>query len=190
MGENKALLAVAGVRLIDRVVASLRPLTDEIILISNDAETYADLGLSVVADLEPGRGPLMGLYSGLSACTRELAFLLACDMPFVNTALLRRMAAAATDYDIVIPQTTDGLHPLHAVYRRSTCLPAIELALAAGERRMISFHRTMRVRVISEAEVALLDPAGIALMNVNTPDELARAERIAQDFQRSEEIQS
>ena len=179
MGRNKALVPVGGVPLIQRVIRAVQPLVGEVLLIANDAETYTWLGLPCVPDQEPGYGPLMGLYSGLSACRGEVALLLACDMPFVNPDLLHYMTSQALGYDVVIPKTADGLHPLHAIYRRSTCLPAIAASLAAGQRRMIAFHGRVRVRIIDEAELRSWDPEGIALMNVNTPAELAAAEHIA-----------
>lgn len=178
MGANKALLPVGGVPLIERVRRALTPLCREILLIANDAGPYTSLGLPIVPDLELGRGPLMGLYSGLRAARGELALLLACDMPFVDPDLLAHMIHLAPGYDVVIPDTADGLHPLHALYRRAACLPAIAAALAKGERRMISFFDAVRVRQLPAAELADLPGAERALMNVNTPEELAAARHI------------
>ncbi len=179
MGRNKALVPVGGMRLIERVVGAVQPLGDEILLIANEPESYAFLGLPCIPDQQPNYGPLMGLYSGLAAARHELAVLVACDMPFLSTDLLGYMLAAAAAADVVIPRTEDGQHPLHAVYRRSTCLPAIAAAIAQGKRRMIAFHDQVRVREIGEEEMAPLDPTGLALLNVNTPEELALAEHVA-----------
>lgn len=179
MGENKALLQLAGQSILERVVAAVRPLADDILLITNDPTPYTSLHLPLVPDIQPHYGPLMGLYSGLIAVRHELALLLACDMPFVQTALLAHMIHLAEDYDVVVPTSEDGLHPLHALYRRSTCLPAIEQALARRQRRMISFYDQVRVRELPPRDYARFDPLGIALMNVNTPAELAHARDVA-----------
>lgn len=176
MGQNKALLPLGGVPLIERVLRTVRFLTDDILLITNDPAPYVHLGLPCIRDEQPGYGPLMGLYSGLRAAKHDLALLVACDMPFLSPDLLDYLLALAPGYDIVIPCTTDGLHPLHAVYRRSTCLPAIAAAIAANERRMIAFHAQVAVREVAEAELAPYDPLGLALMNINTPAEFAAAE--------------
>ena len=179
MGQNKALLSVGGMRLIERVVQAVRPLGDDLLLIANEAGPYTFLELPCVPDRQPDYGPLMGLYSGLAAAKYELALLVACDMPFLSTHLLRHMLDLAAGQDVVIPRTEDGQHPLHAVYRRSTCLPAIAAAIAQDKRRMIAFHDRVRVREIGEEEMRPFDPSGLALLNVNTPEELALAEHVA-----------
>ncbi len=178
MGRNKALLPVGGVPLIERVLAALQPLATEILLITNEPAPYAHLGLPCIPDERPGYGPLMGLYSGLKAARHEAVLLVACDMPFLNPAVLAQLVELLPGYDLVIPRTAEGLHPLHACYRRSTCLPAVGAAIAAGERRMIAFHDRVRVREVGEDELAAYDPAGLTLLNVNTPAELAAAEHI------------
>lgn len=179
MGQNKALAPFLGKPLIERVLAVARQLTDDILLVANDAPTYAHLGLPCIADQTPGLGPLMGLYSGLTVARYDLALLVACDMPFLSLDLIRRLIDLAPGFDVVLPRTEDGLHPLHALYRRSTCIPAIAAAVAAGQRRMIAFHPQVRVREVHEDEVAAFDPTGFALMNVNTPEDLAAAQHIA-----------
>ncbi|HEY51900.1 MAG TPA: molybdenum cofactor guanylyltransferase [Caldilineae bacterium] len=179
MGQNKALLPVAGVAIIERVIHALDPLCSRIFLVGNDAEPYLHLGLPIIPDVEPNLGPLMGLYSGLLATNNELNVLLACDMPFASRPLMAHLLASSDDYDVVIPRTEKGLHPLCAVYRRSTCLPAIRAALDARSRRVISFFDQVRVREIGPDELRLLDPDGVGLMNVNTPEELAKARAIA-----------
>lgn len=179
MGQNKALVPFLGKPLIERIVAAARQISDDILLVANDAGPYAGLGLPCVADIQPGFGPLMGLYSGLSAVRFDLALMVACDMPFLSPDLMRRLIELAPGFDVVIPRSEDGLHPLHALYRRSTCAPAIAAAIAAGQRRMIAFHPQVRVRQVDEAELSAFDPTGFALMNVNSPADLATAEHIA-----------
>jgi molybdopterin-guanine dinucleotide biosynthesis protein A len=178
MGENKALLALEGRKLIERVADALAALTDDILIIANEAEPYRFLDRPIIPDIRPGYGPLMGLYSGLKAARGELALLVAVDMPFLSPDYLRFLLALAPGYDVVIPRTGHRLHPLCAVYRRESCLPAIEQAIARGQRRLIAFHPQMRVRQVDEAELRRIDPDLRALMNVNTPEELEAARRL------------
>ena len=178
MGRNKALLTLAGQTLVERVTQALAALTDDILIIANDAEPYRFLQRPIIPDIQPGYGPLMGLYSGLKAARGELALLAAVDMPFLSPDYLRFLLALAPGYDVVIPRTGHRLHPLCAVYRRESCLPAIEQAIARGQRRLIAFHPQVRVRQVDEAELRRIDPDLRALMNVNTPEELEAARRL------------
>ena len=180
MGENKALLALEGRKLIERVADALAALTDDILIIANEAEPYRFLERPIIPDIRPGYGPLMGLYSGLQAARGELALLAAVDMPFLSPDFLRFLLALAPGYDVVIPRTGDRLHPLCAVYRRESCLPAIESAIARGQRRLIAFHPQVRVRQVGETDLRRVDPDLRALMNVNTPEELEAARRLLQ----------
>jgi molybdopterin-guanine dinucleotide biosynthesis protein A len=175
MGQNKALMTLAGQTLVERVVAAMTSLTDDVLIVANDAAPYRFLGLPIVPDVKPGYGPLMGLYSGLQAARGELVMAAAVDMPFLSSDLLKTLVALAPGHDVVIPRAHDRLHPLCAVYRRASCLPAIEQAIQRGQRRLIAFHPDVSVREVDEATLRQVDPDLRALMNVNTPDEWAEA---------------
>jgi molybdopterin-guanine dinucleotide biosynthesis protein A len=173
-GVNKALLEIGGQRVIDRLLAALRPLGTPIVIVSNDDSLLGLPDTVVVRDVEPRAGALMGLYSGLRAVHTPLAVATACDMPFVSTALLRALLAQAAGVDAVVPVIGEQPEPLHAVYRPS-CLPAIEAALAAGRKRLLAFFDAVRVRYVPEAELRRWDPELRSFLNVNWPDDLARA---------------
>ena len=178
MGRNKALIDLDGEPLVARVAAALAPVSDERLIVANDPAPYRFLGLPIVPDIEPGYGPLMGLYSGLKAASGELALLVAVDMPFLSPDFLRYLLSLAPGYDVVIPEAQGRLHPLCAVYRRATCLPAVEAAIARGQRRLIAFHPQVRVRRVPEEALRRVSPDLRALINVNTPEELARARKL------------
>ena len=189
MGQDKALMPFLGRPLIQRVVDRLTPIADEVIVTTNRPEDYRFLSLSLFPDLKPGRGALGGLYTALSSATCEAVAVVACDMPFASPALLeaanRLMVQEGTD--VVIPDSGDGLEPLHAVYRRATCLPAIESAIDADQWRLISWFPQVNVRVLQPDEVKFHDPSGLAFWNLNTPEEFAEAEKRAkQEYGTSE----
>ena len=81
--------------------------------------------------------------------------------------------------DVFIPESPNGLEPLHAVYRRETCLPMVKEALLQEQRRLIGWFERVNVLVLTQAEAAEYDPDQTAFININTPDDLARAELIA-----------
>jgi molybdopterin-guanine dinucleotide biosynthesis protein A len=81
--------------------------------------------------------------------------------------------------DVVIPSSEGGLEPLHAIYRRATCLPAVQEALDSGEQRLISWFPSVKVRILIPEETNPFDPRGLMFLNVNTPDEHAQVEKLA-----------
>jgi len=173
-GVNKALLDIGGRRVVDRLLEAVRPLGDEIVIVSNDDSLLGLPRTRVVQDVERGAGALMGLYSGLCAVHTPLATATACDMPFVSTAVLQELLALADGYDAVVPVLADQPEPLHAVYR-ATCVPFIAEALAAGKKRLIAFFDAVEVRYVPEVQVRRWDPELRSFLNVNRPDDLARA---------------
>ena len=177
MGQNKALLRLepGGPTLIERVLAAVAPF-GPIVLVTNTPETYAFLGLPMVPDAAGGQGPLAGLAAGLAATPAAYNFVLACDMPRLQPALLAAMAGRPRDYDVLVPRWTapDGteqLETLHAIYSRA-CGPALAACLAAGQRRMISFYPAVRVRYLDEPELRAVDPQLQSFRNLNTPAEV------------------
>jgi len=177
-GVKKALLEVGGAPVIQRVVDAVAPLADEVIVVDND-ESLAHLGLRIVPDVETRAGPLTALYSGLSAATTPLCLVVACDMPFLNPGLLQWLVKLASAVDVVMPVTEGQMDPMHAVYRREPCLDANDRALRRGEKRMISYLRDVRVREVAEPELRALDPDLRSFFNVNTPEDLELARRLA-----------
>lgn len=181
MGKDKALMPFLGRPLIQRVVDRLSPIADEVIVTTNNPDDYRFLDLPLFPDLKPGRGALGGLFTALSSATCDVVAVIACDMPFASTSLIEaagRLIVEA-EADVVIPDSGGGLEPMHAVYRRKTCLPAIESAIEADKWRLISWFPQVKVRVLQPDEVKIYDPSGLAFWNLNTPEEFAEAEERA-----------
>lgn len=181
MGENKALKPFLGRPLIQRVIDRMAPVADELLVTTNQPAEFSFLKLPLAPDLKPGRGALGGLYTALSAAHHPYVAVVACDMPFASAPL---MAAAAgileqEGADVAVARAGQGFEPLHAVYRREACLPAIEAAIAADQWRVIAWFPQVRVRTLTAEEVGRYDPQGLAFLNLNTPEEFAEAERRA-----------
>jgi molybdopterin-guanine dinucleotide biosynthesis protein A len=178
---NKALLEVGGVRIIDRILVALRPIADECVLLTNDTALQGSAELRLVFDAEPHAGVLPALSAGLAAASGEVCLAVACDMPFVSRSLFEHLLRlqSENESDVVIPRTAGYLEPMHAVYRRAPVAAAIQVALERGDQRMISYFRDVRVREVEQAEWQQVDPLGRAFFNVNTPEDLAEARRLA-----------
>ena len=170
MGSNKALLPYRGGRFVEAIHRQLAGIFSEVLLVTNTPEQYAFLPCRKVMDLHPGMGTLAGLYAGLYHSTTSHIFAVACDMPYLNSALIRRIAALEDGSAVIIPEGDKGLEPLHALYGRQ-CLAPMEQALLAGKRRIVSFFPEVAVRYLSRDAVASLDPDFDSFRNINTPSD-------------------
>ena len=181
MGEDKALKTFLGRPLIQRVINRLSPIADEVIVTTNRPDDYSFIDLRLFPDLKPGRGALGGLYTAISSATYPTVAVVACDMPFANPMLIEAMSRLLVEQeaDVVIPRSDDYYEPLHAVYRRDTCLPAIEAAIEEDKWKVIAWFPQVKVHTLSLDDIHKYDPSGLAFWNVNTPEEFAEAERIA-----------
>ncbi len=177
-GAPKALAEVGGRTVIERVVAALVPVLDDILIVTNTPDRYAFLGLPMVPDVFLDHGSLGGIYSGLRAARGATAFTVACDMPFLHPDVARLVVERAAEADVVIPRVGDQLETMHAAYGKA-CLPHMEERLRAGQLRIVGFFDRVRVLEVPEATVAPIRAPEIVFMNVNTPDELAHARQLA-----------
>ncbi|OGU26467.1 MAG: molybdenum cofactor guanylyltransferase [Geobacteraceae bacterium GWF2_54_21] len=173
MGSNKALLPFQGGRFIEAIHRRFSELFPEVLLVTNNPEQYDFLPCRKVADLYPGMGALAGLHSGLKHAAMPHIFAAACDMPWMNSVLIMRLAGLRDTAEVIIPQGENGLEPLHAVYGKR-CLGPMEESLAADRRRIVSFFPLVRVRQLRQEQVAAIDPGFDSFRNVNTPADYFR----------------
>lgn len=178
-GVNKALLDLGGIRIIERIVSVMQRVFPEVLLITNTPEVFQFLHLPAHRDIVPGHGSLGGLYTGLKLCSGDYAFLLACDMPFVDERALRYMVGLADHYDVVAPRIRDHWEPMHAMYSRS-CLPHIERLMAANDLKIINFFEEITILEVTETDLARFDPECRFLLNLNTPEDLERARKMVE----------
>lgn len=176
-GVPKGLERVGGRRIIDRVAESLSAVTDDLWLVANDPAAAAWLpNARLGADLVPGAGGLGGIHAALHHA-QSAVLVVAWDMPFVPEQLLARLRALGDGADVAVPESGSrrGLEPLCAFYAPS-CLPAIERSLQEGDRRVVGFHAHVRVARLPAGDVAAFGDPDMLFLNVNTPDDLVRAE--------------
>jgi molybdopterin-guanine dinucleotide biosynthesis protein A len=176
----KGLERVGGDRIIDRVAGALTAVTDDLLLIANDDTSDAWLpGVRRCADVRRGLGSLGGIHAALVHAGGPV-LIVAWDMPFVPSGLLAALRAAGTSADVAVPESGSrrGLEPLCAYYGQA-CRPAIERRLDADDRRVIGFFDDVRVARLGPDVVARHGDPAMIFMNVNTPDDLGRAEAYA-----------
>lgn len=166
-GEDKAFLEIDGKPIIERLINKLRKLAGDIIVVTNSPEKYAHYPVTVAMDEKPCLGPLMGIYSGLKVSSVRYNFVAACDMPFVNEALVSYMIDNRDNYDALVPKIDDELHPLCAMYSKN-CISVIEEMLRQDKRDVRSIFPKLNVRFLERVELEKIDKKFLSLVNINT----------------------
>ena len=178
-GKPKLLLPLGDRRIVDRLLAALRAVADQVFIVADDRKTYAGLDVPVHPDVLGAAGPLGGVHAALTASRSSRTLVVAGDMPFLGPAFLARLLQhASVAVDVAVPHTRDGYQPLCACYRAS-CIPLLERRIAAGTLQAHEAVREMRRYELGDAAIRPLDPAGTLFFNVNTPADYARALALA-----------
>ncbi len=182
LGRNKVLLPVGGEPLINRVSNRLSQVADRMVVVVNNSQRASEIdlpdGVRVVEDIHSGRATLGGIFTGLSEADTHWSIVVACDMPFLNPRLLESMLELRRGYDAVVPMVDGYPEPTHAVYSKS-CLPAIERRLLANDLKIARFFDEVRVHYPSDGLIAGIDPEGLSFFNINTQQDLERADLLA-----------
>ena len=171
-GVAKGLELVGGERIVDRVIAAVREVASDVVLVGAAPAVAATLpGLTVIADEAPGVGPLGGILSALRATGRD-TLVVAWDMPFVSADELRPLLAVSDDADVVAWEAEGRVEPLCTLYRATAASP-LRGAFAAGDRSPREALRCLRVHLVRHADSGRPYP----FTSVNTPQQLDAARR-------------
>jgi molybdopterin-guanine dinucleotide biosynthesis protein A len=177
-GVNKALVRVGERRIIDWLLEVFSDLFDDIILVTNQPEQFLQYDLTIVTDVFDQRSSLTGIHTGLFYAKNPYAFFSACDTPFLKKELVEMLTEnIEPKIDIIMPQTTAGFEPLCAIYSKR-CLKSAEDHLEANKLKIQWALRSHRTKNITEDDLRLVDPDLISFFNINTPQDLANAEKM------------
>jgi molybdopterin-guanine dinucleotide biosynthesis protein A len=175
MGTDKSFVELMGKPIIEHLLGRVADLgQSETILITNRPAEYAHLNLPMYGDVLPEKGSLGGIYTAIYHSQTPHTLVIACDMPFVNPALLKHMLGLREGFDVVVPRVDGYPEGLHAVYSRA-CLDPIRHKLDADKLKVIGFYEEVSVHYLDDYQV--FDPQGLSFFNVNTPQELEEARR-------------
>ena len=178
MGRDKRFMKVSGESVFERTVSVLRSIfTENIVVLAEPIERLAAQDCSVVYDAIPNAGSLGGIYTGLIAATRPRVFVAACDMPFLNTEIIRFMASYDNTADIVVAQLSGKFHPTHALYSKR-CIPFLRVMAERHQLRIQELFQQedLRIAVLGENDFLPFASRVRSFRNINTPDDLALAE--------------
>lgn len=172
---DKAFLKIGRSAIIRRQLKILKEIFKEIIIVTNSPNKYRNVkGVSVITDTIPHQGPLGGIYSGLTASGSFYNFVVACDMPFINGELIKYMIKNKDGYDVIIPKIDKKLHPLFGIYSKD-CIHIIEKMLKDDRLKISNMFSKVKTHFISKKVVGRFDKKILSLININTKEDLAKA---------------
>ena len=175
-GANKALMHIGERPILDHMYDIFKELFQTIILVTNDPAQYIEWDLNIVTDLFPVRSSLTGIQAGLFFATTPYAFVAACDTPFIKRGLVQTILDNIEPrIDVVVPETFEGLEPLCSVYSKH-CLKLITRQLEKQELKINQAFQKLRIKKLPEKILRRHDPDLISFYNINTPEDLAKAE--------------
>jgi molybdopterin-guanine dinucleotide biosynthesis protein A len=172
MGSDKARLAIEGVASATRVARCLASICEDVVLVGGDPPP--DAPGRHVPDAEGPRSGLRGLVSALATVSAERVLVVATDLPFVTPDLLLALIAWP-EADAVVPRSADGAHPLCALYHRERALAAARKHLGEQRLALSALLDAIDTRYFGGDDLRAVDPNGVALTNLNTPEDVARA---------------
>jgi molybdopterin-guanine dinucleotide biosynthesis protein A len=176
MGEDKRYLVVGEQTLLERGLGVIRSIFQEVLVVIAQDTPPLSVDARVIRDLLPDCGSLGGLYTGLMQATTPWIFVVACDMPFLDQAVISQFTSRRATADIVMAKLDARLHPMHALYGKR-CLPALEQMIQARQLKIqeIVSQSSLRVQYVTEAELLTIDPSWRSFQNVNSPSDLEAA---------------
>jgi len=182
LGRDKALETIGNKNLLQRVVSLINFFDSGIIIVTAAGEQVFPRStgyskLRIVADTYPGKGPLGGIFAGLTASSSIYNLVVACDMPFLNQALLRYMVQISVGFDIVVPRLGRLVEPLHAVYSKG-CLTSIEWLIKRDTLNVSELFNLVKVRYVETEEIDRFDPEHLSFFNINNEADLQRAREL------------
>ncbi|OFW15928.1 MAG: hypothetical protein A3F70_14915 [Acidobacteria bacterium RIFCSPLOWO2_12_FULL_67_14] len=177
-GTDKSALLVGGRSIRDRQLSVLRGLTPHVLIVTSDSSHLERGEVPVVADRLPGAGALGGLYTALMEAATEQVLVVGCDMPFLTAPFLTYLMEQGRTADAAVPRDSRGRHPLCASYLQRTA-GRLHARILNGRLRVGDALEDLSVRELGPDELARFDREGGLLLNVNTPDDYARAQALA-----------
>lgn len=183
-GSDKGLVLLRDKPLIRHVIDKISLVVDEILVVVSSEyqkktfEPVLKKDVKIIIDKDNSQSPLIGAMTGFEANNSEYSLLLPCDAPLVSTKIIQFLFDMGINRRAVIPRWPSGyIEPLQAVYHTKSALIAAEIALQQGHMNMRSMIDKLKgVRYISTMVIEQLEPGFVTFLNVNTPEDLKKAE--------------
>lgn len=175
MGTTKSLLPLHDEPLIARIAGVLRPLFEQVIVVTTDFAVSEAASLAAIPDQHASKGPLGGVHAALEYF-QQPTFCVACDLPFLNTAVIECLCAKfSDDYDVLAPRVAGRMETTHAIYT-TRCVPILDAEFQNERVRCAErVLAPLRVCFVEEETLRRFDTHLKFLTNLNTPEEARRA---------------
>jgi molybdopterin-guanine dinucleotide biosynthesis protein A len=181
LGRQKALEKIGEKGLIENTVDILVSFSQEVLVVTSKEQLASiasvNLKARLVVDIYPGKAALGGIYTGLANANTQYGLVVACDMPFLNSALLRYIVEMAPGYDVVLPRVNGKVELLHAVYSKD-CLDKVKKMLDENTLQILKLLDMVNIRYVEDKEIGKFDPDHLSFFNINTLDDLTVAENL------------
>ncbi|UCE63637.1 MAG: molybdenum cofactor guanylyltransferase [Nitrospirota bacterium] len=180
MGQDKRHLMISGKSLFNHALHVLESVFSEIIIVVDTiSSVVSEINHRVVTDLIPDKGSAGGLFTGLTYSPNPQVFAVACDMPFLNPAVIKKICDMSDSTDVTMVKLSNGLHPMHSVYSKG-CLPVLRRMIEADQLRLqdLLLQKELETKILGPEVVQDIDPQFKSFLNVNTPADVKVAERL------------
>jgi len=181
LGRDKIKEIIGDKTLLERVISTLSVFNGEVTLVLAENSPSPDVSMypqvKIVRDLYPGKGMIGGIVTGLSLSRHDYNLVVAADMPFLNSRLLRFLVDITDGNDLVAYRKESNFEPLHAVYSRN-CLPILAEVMQKN-LRIIELAQRVKVRYLTDEELTRFDPDNRSFFNINTAADLDIANKIS-----------
>jgi len=175
--KNKAFLQLGDRPVIEWLLDRLNEVFNQILIVTDTPDfyrSYKDVRVTVDKIIKPQKSTLAGIHAGLYEMNTEYGFVVACDMPFINTKLIVEMISFCDGYDIIIPCHKGHVEATFALYHKNN-LYFIEDSLARNDFKIVKFFPKVKVKYLDEGFIKKIDPEFDSFFNLNTPEDLEKA---------------
>lgn len=176
MGSDKGIVKLNGKRFIDYILAAVLPNVNEVIIIANN-DNYNNLGYKVIKDMIQDCGPLGGIYTGLMKSKTENNIVVSCDIPFINSDLIKYIIENISSADITVPVYNGNIEPLCAIYTKRTADEIYNLIMIneLKIKNIIKYFITKEIHITKKQRFY----NDKLFVNINTPEELKQQKELA-----------
>lgn len=178
-GSPKCVAELGGLQLVEWVLRAQSEVLDEVVIIANAPAAFTRLGVPIIPDLSPDRGPLSGIHAALTHAAGGAVLLSPCDAPYAIPALYRLLLASSDGVEAVFPRSRGplGYEPLFG-WLSGSVLPLLTTFLESPSGAVHEFIDGLdRVRYVPVEDIDPIGGSDLIFLNVNTPDDLQEAER-------------